>query len=205
MTTTTPTSNLQSFLGVDPNLNRLYDNVQAEVPGVLLAVIKMQAWNTIEDFYIQSTYRREIVAWQMGVGVQSIDFNPYDETWLVSWVLHMGGLHRFKIHLPARVDDLENPTSIRHGEALLALKPVSFNVTFPTDLFQQWFQVILDGVLGRLYAMPAKPYSSPQLADFHSKRYRAGVVRARTTAQAGYTEGAGRWGFPYFARGRRKN
>lgn len=203
--TPTPTSDLTSFLGSSPGLNRIYDNVQAQVPAVILSLVKLEAWNTIEDFYIQSTFRRELVSWQMGIGVQAVDFNPYDENWLVAWVLQVQGLHRYKIDVPGRMTDLENPSGVRNGDALLALKPVSYSAALPDDLFQQWFECILDGVLHRLYRMPAKPYSSPQLAAWHGARYRMGCTRARAIAQAGYTNGAGRWNFPYFASGRRKN
>lgn len=203
--TSTPSSDLSSALGSNPGLVRLYDNVQAQVPAVILSLVKIEVWNTIEDFYIQSTFRRELVSWQMNVGVQTIDFNPYDENWLVAWVLQTQGLYKYKIDMPARLTDLTNPSAVRNGEALLALKPVNFNAQFPDDLFQQWFETILDGTLHRLYRMPAKPYSSPQLAQWHGARYRMGVSRARATAQAGYTDGTGRWNFPYFANGRRKN
>lgn len=208
MTTATPTSDLSSFLGSDPGLNRLYDNVQAVVPAVGLSLIKMMAWNTIEEFYLRSTARRETVYWQMAIGVSEVDFNPYDATWLVAWVLDVSGLHAPKIVMPGRLIDLHAPTSPRHGAALLALKPVNFSANVPEELFSQWFETILDGTLYRLYATPAKPYSSPQLAQYHGGRYRGGIARARAIAQKEFTNGGGRWGFPRmqgFAAGRRKN
>lgn len=203
--TVTPSSNLSSFLGSDPNLNRLYDNIQAQVPAVTLSLIKLAAWNTIEEFYLRSTSRRELVNWQMAVGVQQIDFNPFDETWLVAWILQFEGLSDFTITMPGLVTDRNQPTALRTGQALLALKPVNFSVIFPPELFSTWFETILDGTLARLYAMPAKPWSSPQLATFHGKRYSGGSAAARAQAQNGFTQGGGRWNFPTYANGRRKN
>ena len=206
--TTTPTSDLSSFLGEDPGVARLYDNVQVMMPGAPLSVVKMAAWNAVEEFYLQSTSRRELVHWQMAAGVQSVDFNPFDATWLVAWVLNVGGLSRFRVRPPGEVLDLEYPASVREGSALLALKPVSFNTTMPPELWSTWFEVILDGTLGRLYAMPAKPYTSPQMAQYHGARFRRGIARARDIAQREWTDGPGRWNFPRmqgFAMGRRKN
>lgn len=203
--TPTPTSNLASFLGSDPGLNRLYDNVQAVVPSVILSLVKMAAWNTIEEFYIRSTSKRERVSFSLAVGVQSIDFDPYDETWLVSWVLGVDGIRDFKIDLPGKLIAWDLPSQVRTGVALLALKPVNFSVIFPPELWSQFFETILDGTLGRLYGMPAKPWSSPQLATYHMKRYWGGIGAAKAMAQNAFGGSAGRWNFPGFANGRRKN
>jgi hypothetical protein len=205
MPTTTPTSDLSTFLGSDPGLERLYDNVQSQVPAVGLAAVKMAAWNTVEDFYIRSTSRRETVYWQMAVGISMVDFNPFDETWLVAWVLSFCGIHRGKVVPPGELWDLDYPSGARKGTVLLALKPVSFDANLPPELWSTWFETILDGTLGRLYAQPAKPYTSPQLAQYHMNAFNAGVKRARDTAQRGNTDGPGRWAFPYFAGGRRKS
>jgi len=206
--TTTPTDDLSSFLGSNPGLERLYDNVQTMVPVVGLSMVKQASWNTIEDFYLRSTARREEVFWEMAIGVSQVDFNPFDATWLVAWILDVSGLHYPKIVMPGLLFDTQQPSYDRKGRALLALKPVSFTTNLPPELFDQWFETILDGTLFRLYGSPAKPYSSPQLAAFHGGKYRGGVGRARAIADKQYTNGSGRWNFPRmqgFAMGRRKN
>lgn len=205
--TTTPTSDLSTALGANPGLERLYDNVQAVVPAVGLAAIKLAAWNTIEDFYLSSTVQRQEVYWQMPAESNVLDFNPFDSVWLVAWILSFNGLHNARIEPPSTLRDLTYPIpdTVRTGKALLALRPIDFDVPFPPELWVQWFDTILSGTLFRLYSQPAKPYSSPQLADFHGKTYRVGIRRARSVADRGFTDGGGRWCFPYFARGRRRN
>lgn len=203
--TATPTSDLSTFLGADPGVERLYDNVQAVVPGIGLAATKLAAWNTIENFYIQSTARREHLYWKMAAGVLTIDFNPYDADWLVAWILDYTGLTNGKVEMPSVLRDLTSPTPTveRNGEVWVALKPVSFDANFEPALWSQWFETILAGTLFRLYSQPAKPYSSPPLATFHGKEYRKGVAVARGTAQRGFTN-APSWRFPYYAGGMRK-
>ncbi len=200
--TVTPSASSASFLGANPSMNRLYDNIQALVPGISLPVLQMEAWNTIEDFYIRSTARRAEIEFQMAIGVNQIDLNPYDETWLVAWVLSVHGIHHPKIIPPATIIDRFNPTALRQGRALLALKPVSFNTALPEDLFSNWFEFILAGTLSRLHSQIAKPYSNPQAAAAYGKRFNHGINRARDTANRGYSEGPSRWHFPYFSRGR---
>lgn len=206
--TTTPTSTLSTAFGADPGVERVYDNVQVQVPSVMLSAVKLALWNTIEDFYIQSTMCREHVFWKMAAGVQTIDFNPFDESRTVAWVLDFSGVGKGKIEPPAVLRDLTFPVPEieRGGEAWLALKPVSFDAVACHacgDLWSSWFETILAGTLYRLYSQPAKPYSSPLLAQVNSSIYRRGIASARDTARRGFTAGRP-VGFPYFARGGRR-
>jgi hypothetical protein len=196
-----------AYLGDDPGLTRLLDNVQGMVPAVLLPVVKLVAWNTIEEFYIRSTWRRELVTWCIPEGADQVDFNPFDGDWLVAWVLDVRGLTHYRVRPPAVLQDMDCPAQggERRGWALLALKPSSFDAEFDSLLYQNWFETILDGCLYRLYAQPAKPYSNPQLAQYHARMFRAGCQRARAVAMQDYTDGPGRWRFPMYANGRRKN
>lgn len=204
--TTIPVSDQTTSLGPNPDIERLYDNVQAIVPGVQLPLLQIEAWNVIEDFYIRSTVRRREVFWEMASGVPEVGFNPYDAEWLVAWVLGVTGLIAFRIDPPATLYDLRPTASLRKGTALLALKPVAFTVSpGGSELWSTWFETVLNGVLYRLYRTPAKPYSSPQLAQFHGHSYRAGCAQARAAADMSFTDGGGRWRVPYFANGRRKN
>lgn len=211
MPTATPTSDLTSFLSElpgGPDVNRLYDNVQAEVPAVGLALIQMAAWNTIEEFFIRSTTRREKVFWQMPPGVYAVDFNPFSADWLVAWILDYSDLLYGKIEPPGLLRDVQpapQSQQLRQGKALLALKPASFASDFGPYIWQQWFETILAGTLWRLYRQPAKPWSSPQLATMNGQMYRAGINRARAIADRDLTDSGGRWRFPYFSHGRRKN
>lgn len=207
--TTTPTYSTDNYLSAEnPGVARLLDNVQATVPAVTLEMVKLQAWNAIEQFYLDSTVQREKVYWQLAIGAQELDFNPFSESWLVAWVLDVRGLYCPRIIMPGTVIDTQPPTSVRNGSALLALRPVGFDgccSTLPPELWAQWFQTVLAGTLSKLYAQPSKPYSSPQLAQFYGAQFRQGIARARDIARREYTDGPGRWKFPLFAHGKRKN
>jgi hypothetical protein len=205
--TTTPVYDDMNYLGDDPELARLYDNVQAIVPAVLLPVVKMVVWNTIEDFYIRSTWRREWLNWCLPDKVTCVDFNPFGGDWLVCWILDICGRGQYVVRPPSTLVDVQTPpvAGQREGQVLVALKPVSIDTEFDPLLFQTWFETILDGVLHRLYLQPGKPYSSAQLSQAHGRRYRSGVQEARAVAQKQYTNGPGRWSFPYFATGVRKS
>jgi hypothetical protein len=56
----------------------------------------------------------------------------------------------------------------------------------PEWMFDMYFQDWLDGTLGRLYAMPAKPWSAPQQAVYHSKRFRNKMALRKQEANRGF-------------------
>jgi hypothetical protein len=208
MQTITPTNDLSTLVGSDPNVDRIYDNVLSVVPSVTPSMVRVQLWNAIEEFYLKSTVKRAEVYWTMGNGVSVVDFNPYSQDWLVAWILGYTGLSSCgRIEPPAMLRDITcpAPTTTRQGQALLALKPISLDVDLPPDLWMQWFEAILDGTYYRLYMQPLKPFTSPQLAQYHASRFRSGIRSARAFVDKQYTNGSGYWCFPYFAHGRRKN
>jgi len=102
--------------------------------------------------------------------------------------------------------DRQEPNAARSGWALLALKPTSFDTDLPQEMWSNWFETLLDGTMFRLYGMPAKPWSSPQNAQYHGTRFRQGINRARDIAERQHSNQQSPFrAYPYFAHGRRKN
>lgn len=205
MSTSIPTDDLQTALGSDPDIERLFDNIQAILPAVTLTLIRLTAWNAIEEFALRSLYFREQVQWTMPIGVSTVDFNPYSSDMAVCWVLNQKGLYEWRVKPPSTLVDLRQPTTVRTGEALLALKPLSLDSELPPGFWSSWFETLLDGTLFRLYGQPAKPWSSPPLAQYHGTRFRMGMNRARDIVNRGHSGQQPYWRFPLFATGRRKN
>jgi hypothetical protein len=198
-----------SASGTTADVYRLYDNIQAVLPGVTLPLIEMALWNAVQEFCIRGTYYRSTVYWAMAPGVSTVDFNPVDANTLVVWVLHVNGLTHWSIDPPALLVDLLPPTAQRNGWAVLALRPRAFDevrLNALPELFTTWFETMLDGTLFRLYGQPAKPWSSPQLAQYHGTRFRQGINRGRDIAERLHSDQQSpARQFPYFASGRRKN
>jgi hypothetical protein len=59
-----------------------------------------------------------------------------------------------------------------------------------------FFQEFLDGVLGRMYQMPAKPWSEATKAVYHHKRFRNGMAFRKQEATKGFVYGSPGWHFP---------
>lgn len=189
------------------DINRLYDNVQVQIPGVTTDMVSLLTWNTIEEFYLRSTYRRENVYWEMPAGQLTINFDPWPDGWRVCGFLGFRGLSNPKFVSPGLLQDLTYPPSpaVRKGQILLALKPPNIDATLRYDVWTQWFETLLAGVLFRLYLQPSKPYSDPQMARLQGSFFRAGIASARALVQAGnITDGVASWRFPYFSHGHSK-
>jgi hypothetical protein len=66
----------------------------------------------------------------------------------------------------------------------------------PEWMFEQFFQDWYDGVLGRLYGMPSKPWTSEKLAVYHGKRFRQAMGFRKQEAPRGFTYGVPNWRYP---------
>lgn len=204
------TCNLPDFLTDDPDVGRLYDNVMAQVPGVTSDMIALVAWNTIEDFYQRTTYRREHVYWRMDPGIYYINFDPWpgdNGEWRVFRFLWFRGPDNFKFERPGAMRDLNAtpPPSTRNGEVLLALKPKSLETELPYDLWSLWFECLQAGMMYRLMLQPAKPYSNMQAARMFAAQYTSGCAAARAMVQSNNITDGASWRYPLFAPGRIKN
>jgi hypothetical protein len=66
-------------------------------------------------------------------------------------------------------------------------------------MYDMFFQDWLDGVLFKLYTMPAKPWSNPQLSIYHGKRWRQAMAYRKQEAKRGYVYNVPTWRFPGWA------
>src|SRR5262245_36442105 len=182
-----PPCQLPAWATAEPGLDRLLDNVQVQLPAVPTDVVMLQAWNTIEDFYMRSTLRREHVYWKMDPGVMTINFDPWDAHWRSFMFIQFNGLSNPKFEGPCRLRDLTHPppTNERKGEVLIALKPKDLSTPLPYEIWTQWFDTLLSGTMARLQMTPAKPYSDPRLGAYNGGVYRSGIASARAQAQSG--------------------
>lgn len=67
---------------------------------------------------------------------------------------------------------------------------------FPAELYTRHYSLLLNGVLGRMMAHSAKPYSDRQMAVAHTRMYNSAGAIAKTLTDNGYARGAQRWSFP---------
>ena len=79
------------------------------------------------------------------------------------------------------------------------LKPLEICDQVPSRVFEMYFDEILDGIKGRMYSMPSKPWTDRQLGVLHTRKFRAGIARARTAMRTGYSSAEPIMRFPSWA------
>lgn len=87
--------------------------------------------------------------------------------------------------------------------ALSVQDPVSRTnyVVFPSWVLAKYRNTILDGLLGRMYSQPAKPWTNNQLSVFHLRKFKVGTASARVDMTKNNVFKAQPWRFPSFASG----
>lgn len=81
----------------------------------------------------------------------------------------------------------------------LSLLPDRTYYSLPKFVVTHWLNEIIDGVLGKMYTSPMKPYTDPSLAQLHLRRFQDGIAAARHYAEHGGQRHATGWKFPGFA------
>ena len=66
----------------------------------------------------------------------------------------------------------------------------------PDHMWDQYFDDWVDGVLGRLFSMPAKPWAAPTQAVYHHKRFRNHMAFRMQEVRRGFVYGTPGWRFP---------
>jgi hypothetical protein len=63
-------------------------------------------------------------------------------------------------------------------------------------MYEMFFQDWVDGTLGRLFGMPAKPWSNKELMVYHGKRFRVAMGSRKQEAVRGFIWDKPAWSFP---------
>jgi hypothetical protein len=204
------------------DVNLLIDNARMRLPGALDKAIQFELFTVLDEF-LQTT-----CMWTEDI---SVDVLPTSQTYLENpdaykydLVPDGGAIYRLmycqntqgmqqKVTMPEPGTlILQYAPSTADTYIVTVAKAVTDPVTregypeVPAWIIGKYSTELLDGVLGRMMSQIAKPYSSPQMASYHTKLFRAGTARARVETMHGNVYRAQSWWFPQtFARRRRYN
>lgn len=204
------------------DVNRLMDNARVKLPGALDNVMKLEFFAVMNDFFQQTSCWSEDIPIDVTPTAQTYLENPDAYTYdlvpdggAVIRVLYaqnsQGMQQKVTMPEPGLLVLLYAPNTADTYTITVA-KTVTDPTTregypeFPAWVLNKYGNEILDGLLGRMMSQVAKPYSSPQLAMYHTKSFKAGVQRAYVETLHGNVYRAQSWSFPQtFSRRRRYN
>lgn len=197
-------------------------DILPRTPGLVRAVAKREFMLACREFFEQSFAWREVLGPSSVVaGTASYPQSPVSADILVAGILSVeyGGRSLYpRSRKPAGevltglpdsyyIDNVSTvvlcPTPLADAASVLnvyvALTPNLTSLVLPDIADTLFRDALLDGVLARLYAHPAKPYSNPLLAQHHAQRFRAAMGNYTGRAKTGQT-GVAPWQFPRFAK-----
>jgi len=196
-------------------------DILPRTPGVVRSVAKRELINTAREFYRQSTAWREVCesvffadgdyqytvvpqnAESEVIQVVSVEVNGIPLDGKVERPVGDRGAGTPRYWYPTGLDTIEIwPTPEQYDDEVRVraiLIPTDAAVTLPDMAYGKHYEGILDGVLGRLYGHPAKPYSNPSIATYHLNRFRNAIGEASAEQKQGGFAGQN-WQYPRFGK-----
>lgn len=195
------------------DMNRLMDNARVKLPGALDAAIQLEMFATLNEFFQESNIWTEDIAFDVTPTSATYLADPDAYTYEIT-VLNGGVINRLigvvnSDSVPQRAVMptpgyvvLEYSPNIADTYTARAAKTITDPVTrdgypvFPDWVLNKYGNDITDGVVGRMMAQIAKPYSSPQLAAVYLRSFKQGINKARAEAMHGNVYRGQNWRFP---------
>lgn len=193
---------------MDSRLSRLMDDLQLQLPGALLGAIQAELRNTLRDFFINTNIWLEDVDVKTKANVVSYDITPTSPGTPVRLMkltnaddlpVRYATMPEFGQLLLANAPSQPEKWFARVAITVSGAKDKEGNPYFPMWVLDRYYDTILAGVLARMMAQSAKPYTNQQMAGYHQKQYLRGKAGAKHQGNVENTFGGQRWRFPAFA------
>lgn len=190
-------------------------------PGAVRTVVKREFQLCAREFYRDSTAWREVIEsvyWADGLYQFTVPTpHSYAEVMQVVEVEVNGQALRMSSERPrgnrpdgtpttwfsTGPDSIEIwPTPEMYEDTVRVramLLPTEDTTVLPDVAKTRHYEGLRDGLLGRLYGHPAKPYSNPTLAQYHLSRYRNAIATAKGEFIQGGNAGQN-WQYPRFGK-----
>lgn len=188
------------------DITRLMNNLRVQLPGAIDGVIQLEIYNAMNEFFQDSNVWREDIDVPVVPNTLNYTIVP---TATASIVRLIGVVDNYERPVGAVLDLLnDNELALFNSpsEAATYTAQVSLTVnepldnegfpTFPAWVLNLYMGDFISGVLSRMLAQPAKPYTNAQLATYHGTAFRGAISKARSEANRRYTYRNQVWRFP---------
>jgi hypothetical protein len=201
------------------DVQRLINNAMLHLPGSTLAVMQVELYNVMTQFFQGSNVWNEdiplTIPGQQPVGTVYL-LAPQQPAaidkllWIYTKSTDPKGLRGSQVGgamvVPGELTLNNQPSSaldIIVTVALTVQDPMDRDgyVQFPAWVLQKYSDILQSGLIGRMMAQPVKPYTNMQLSVFHMRKFASGVSQARIDWTRNNTYRQQAWRFPGFTRG----
>lgn len=209
-------------------ITRIVDTARIHAPGAGDGVMRLEFFAMLKEFFQRSDSWRQSLTINVEPGCRDYDLVSADHGF-INRLMFLGRMEPeqanpdLSFHRPppsARSGELVRPGAfdavLRLHHMPQAVEPwvaeFSMTVCDPTDedgiaefpgwIAEKYQDGLVDGLLMKLMAHPAKPYSNKELAMYHGRKFNVCVGQARTDTRHGNTYGSQRWQYPQQFRSR---
>lgn len=187
--------------GTSP-IDRIVNNITVRLPGVLEALVKTELFSTLNEFLTETGLWTEEITFEVTGGETSYEVYPE----AAAAVIRLQSVTENDIPVAATMPEpgvvrLRNePSAATEMVATVVLSPNTLDQddypSVPLWVWGKYENALIDGVLGRMFMQPAKPYSSERLAIFHSRRFRSAIGAGKSDARRQHLDRGQAWRFP---------
>ena len=200
-------------MATNPYIDRIMDRVRIRVPGTLDGVTQIELFDAVNEFLANTNAWQDTIEVELKPGKFVYDLTPSGgsaETWRIMSVKNVDGTpYRLPawMTIPGELQTSSDVTEKTKIMVTVALAPglMGKKQTYPDIpdyIWNDYYDIILDGVISRLMSQPAKPYSNPQMALFHGKKFNSGCNVAKWQLENGRLYRGQNWRFPQTFAGR---
>lgn len=194
-------------------VNRIFDSAKIRLPGALDSALLLEFYSLVDDFLRNTNLWKELLPFTATPASDPYVVDPSAYTFTITPptssipILLLGVYDENEVpyHATMPVTSevvLEQPPSssrtLYAHVALTIMEPAELDglSSVPDWIMERYWDMLRDGLIGRMMTQPGKPYSSPQMGLMHLRSYNAKRASARVEAMRQNRYGAQTWHFP---------
>lgn len=189
--------------------DRLMTTIRPHLPGAIDEAIRQELFFTCTEFFRLSNTWQERLDLRLPANSREGEIMPYAGR--IERLLHVedldGGYVRGAVMAQPDISGAAMITMPYHNEAardfvavvaMTVADPVNRDAypIVPGEIVSRYTEELISGILSRMMAQPAKPYTNLTLAQYHLLKFKGGAARAKNAMKTGHTEGSQAWSFP---------
>jgi len=196
-------------------IQRLVTNLLTQLPGALIGTLKLEIFNTVSTFCRKSNVWNETQSFNTRVDKQVYEMSAESPDAFITQLLLLetydpadpNGVVTMPTQIAAWFEEPNQlkfknmPTEVQRMRATFAVAPrptdrMDQYPGIPETFWDTYHDVIMEGVLSRMMAHAAKPYSNERLGIFHGRRFESMSSMAKNDKYNGFVRGGQNWSFP---------
>ena len=191
---------------------RIYKNARTHLPGALDSMIQVEMYSALDELLQGSGCWKEDIDFATVADTTIYEIEPEENVALIVRLNRLENADEIEVkstmYEPGVIVLNTAPTVVETLTAKVVLTVsttlASGDPNVPEWILAKYSTGLVDGLVGRMMAQPAKPYTSERLSIYRMRRFVGAIARARVEAQHGNLTGGQTWQFPQsFATGRR--